>query len=109
MKSVVAIAVLSFVSFLAAAQAGEPASVLQQPTPATITETPAIETAASACAEGQCCTESSCRSSCRNGLFGRTIERTRTVTRAVVEVPVRVVAAPVRVFRAGRCNRCCCR
>lgn len=53
-----------------------------------------------------CTTESSCRSSCRVGFFGRTISRTRTVTQAAVEVPVRVITAPARVFRARR--GCCC-
>lgn len=69
---------------------------------------PTVATEAPACANGTCRTERSCRSSCREGLFGRTIERTREVTRAVVEVPVQVATAPVRVFRARR-GCCCCR
>jgi hypothetical protein len=109
MKSCVAAIVLAFVSSVVlAGDAGEPQSVLKQaPEAATIV----AAAPATACANGTCCTESSCRSSCREGLFGRTIEKTRTVTRAVVEVPVRVVAAPVRVIRAGRGCRgsCCCR
>lgn len=109
MKSCFVAVVLAFVSSVAfAGDAGEPQSVLKQP----VLAAPAIAAApATACAEGTCCTESSCRSSCRAGLFGRTVERTRTVTRAVVEVPVRVVAAPVRVVRAGRACRgsCSCR
>lgn len=103
MKSCFVAVVLAFVSSVAFA--GEPQSVLKQP----VLAAPAIAAApATACAEGTCCTESSCRSSCRAGLFGRTVERTRTVTRAVVEVPVRVVAAPVRVVRAGRACRGSC-
>lgn len=108
MKSCFAAVVLAFVSSVVlAGDAGEPQSVLKQPAaaPAVVAES------APACATGTCCTESSCRSSCRPGLFGRTIERTRTVTRAVVEVPVQVVAAPARMIRAGRACRssCCCR
>jgi hypothetical protein len=106
MKSCFVAVVLAFVSSVAfAGDAGEPQSVLKQPTPAVVAA-PAAD-----CAEGTCCTESSCRSSCRAGLFGRTVERTRTVTRAVVEVPVRVVTAPARVVRAGRACRgnCGCR
>lgn len=103
MKSCFAAVVLAFVSSVAfAGDAGEPKSVLVQPA------APAVVAAAPACAEGTCCTESSCRSSCRAGLFGRTIERTRTVTRAVVEVPVRVVAAPARAVRARGYRGCCC-
>lgn len=70
-------------------------------TPATA---PEITTSAAAtCANGTCCTEKSCRSSCRQGLFGRTVERTREVTRAVVAVPVQAAGVPVRTIRA----RCC--
>lgn len=108
MKSCFTAVVLAFVSSVVlAGDAGEPQSVLKQPAaePAVVVES------APACANGTCRTESTCRGSCRAGLFGRTIERTRTVTRAVVEVPVQVVAAPVRVIRAGRACRgsCCCR
>jgi len=106
MKSCFAAVVLAFVSSVTlAGDAGEPKSVLVQPAaPAVVAD------AAPDCANGTCCTESSCRSSCRAGLFGRTIERTRTVTRAVVEVPVRVVTAPSRVVRARGCRgSCCCR
>ncbi len=109
MKSCFAAVVLAFVSSVSfAGDAGEPQSVLVQPAAAA----PAVAAeAAPACANGTCCTESSCRSSCRNGLFGRTIEKTRTVTRAVVEVPVRVVTAPARVIRTRSCRGprgCCC-
>jgi hypothetical protein len=109
MKSCFFAAVFAVVSSVVlAGDAGEPQSVLTQPAqaaaPAVIVES------APACADGTCCTESSCRSSCRAGLFGRTIERTRTVTRSVVEVPVRVVTAPVRVIRARGCRSgSCCR
>lgn len=106
MKSCFVAVALAFVSSVVlAGDAGEPQSVLAQPTPAVVADS------APACANGSCCTESSCRSSCRAGLFGRTIEKTRTVTRAVVEVPVQVVTAPVRAVRACRsCRGCrCCR
>lgn len=110
MKSLFAAFVLSFVAFVAPVSAGEgPQSVLQQPTPAAAPADAAMVAVAAPCgdcANGVCCAESSSRSSCRAGLFGRTIERTRTVTRAVVEVPVKVVTAPVRVVRARR--GCCC-
>lgn len=79
----------------------EPKSVLAA-APAPVAAVEACDSGAC----GTCCTSSDSRHSCRQGLFGRTIERTRTVTRAVVEVPVRVVAAPARVFRARRA--CCC-
>ena len=112
MKSCFVAVVLAFVSSVAlAGDAGEPQSVLTQP----VVAAPAIAVEpVTACAEGTCCTESSCRSSCRPALFGRTIERTRKVTRATVAVPVAVVAAPVRVVRAGRacrggCSSCGCR
>ncbi|NDD52588.1 hypothetical protein EBZ39_01700 [bacterium] len=102
MKSCFAAVVLAFVSSVAfAGDAGEPKSVLVQPAAPAIAAEPA-------CANGTCCTESSCRGACRAGLFGRTIERTRTVTSAVVEVPVRVVTAPARVVRARGCRGCCC-
>jgi hypothetical protein len=110
MKSCFAAVVLAFVSSVAfAGDAGEPKSVLVQPAAPVV-----VADATPACANGTCRTESSCRGSCRAGLFGRTIEKTRTVTRAVVEVPVAVVAAPVRVVRAGRacrggCSSCGCR
>lgn len=104
MKSCFAAVVLAFVSSVAfAGDAGEPKSVLVQPAAPVV-----VAEAAPACANGTCCTESSCRSSCRAGAFGRTIERTRTVTRSVVEVPVRVVTAPARVVRARACRGCCC-
>jgi hypothetical protein len=95
------VAVCACVSF-----AGEPTPAAAEPQ-SVVVGAPAAAAPATACAAGTCCTEQSCRSSCRQGLFGRTIERTRSVTRAVVEVPVQVVTAPVRVFRARR--GCCCR
>ena len=110
MKSLFAAFVLSFVTvFSVFAGDDGTQSVLQQPADALATapETPFVSAPAVAvCATGNCTTERSSRSSCRAGLFCRTIERTRTVTRAVVEVPVKVVTAPVRVFRARR--GCCC-
>lgn len=54
---------------------------------------------------GETCT--TCRRSCRQGLFGRTIDRTVTASRAVVAAPVRVATAPFRRIRARR--GCCCR
>lgn len=104
-----------FVVFCACtAFAGEPTLATGEPQSVVVSAPAAVEAApASACDGGNCCsganctTERSCRSSCRPGLFGRTIERTRAVTRTAVEVPVRVVAAPVRALR-GRCG-CCCR
>ncbi len=79
-----------------------------QPTAAATSQADIVSAPATVttCENGTCTTERSCRSSCRQGLFGRTIERTREVTRAVVEVPVQVVKAPVRVVRARRgcCN-----
>jgi hypothetical protein len=98
------------VAFCACASfAGEPTPAAPQSvlTAAPAAAEPIVAEPATACANGTCTTERSCRSSCRQGLFGRTIERTREVTRAVVEVPVQVVATPVRVFRARR--GCCCR
>jgi hypothetical protein len=86
---------------------GQPAAV--SPTVATVAPAAAPTVVdAQICTNGTCRTERSCRSSCREGLFGRTIEKTREVTRAVVEVPVQVVKAPVRVVRARR-GFCCCR
>jgi len=108
MKSCFAAVALAFVSSVVlAGDAGEPQSVLQQSAAAPVV----VAEATPSCANGVCRTESTCRGSCRAGLFGRTIERTRTVTRAAVEVPVQVVTAPVRVVRAGRACRgsCGCR
>jgi hypothetical protein len=102
MKSCFFAAVFAVVSSVVlAGDAGEPQSVLVQPA----AEPAVIVASAPACADGTCCTESSCRSSCRAGLFGRTIERTRKVTRTVVAVPVQVVTAPVRAVRGCRCCR----
>lgn len=97
--SALSIVFVSCVAFAGEPTAVEPQSVLAKP--AVVEAAPAA-----ACTEGTCCTSSSCRSACREGLFGRTIERTRTVTRAVVEVPVQVVKAPVRAVRTRRgcCN-----
>lgn len=87
-------------------------SFANEPTPAAAA--PQSVVVADPAAPAEACTAegcTTCRSSCRNGLFGRTITRTREVTReavqAVVVVPARVVTAPVRVFRARR--GCCCR
>lgn len=95
MKSCFVAVALAFVSSaVLAGDASAPQSVLAQPTPAIVAD------AAPACVNG----------SCRAGLFGRTIEKTRTVTRAAVEVPAQVVAAPVRAARACRScrgGRCC--
>lgn len=79
----------------------------QEPTPAPAAQEAQSVLAAPAqdnCAGGTC---SACRHSCRQGLFGRTVDRTVTVTRAVVAAPVRVATAPFRCFRARR--GCCCR
>lgn len=106
MKSCSFAAVFAVVSSVVLA--GEPQSVLTQPVPAAepaVAEPAVIVAAAPVCADGTCCTESSCRSSCRDGLFGRTVERTRKVTRTVVAVPVQVVTAPVRAVRGCRCCR----
>lgn len=101
MKTVFAALIVA--CFACTSFAGEPTPAAAEPQSVVVA---APAPAVTACETGNCCTESSCRQSCRHGLFGRTIERTRTVTRAVVEVPVRVVTAPVRVFRARR--GCCC-
>ena len=104
--------VASFVFALSCAccLAGEESVLVKtsEPTPAVVA---APATDCNACAQGTCCSESSSRATCRPGLFGRTIERTRTVTRAVVEVPVKVVTVPARAVRvrrgccgAGRCQ-----
>lgn len=91
--------------------ASEPQSVLAAKPEAVIATLP--ENAPTANASNVCVGESctTCRSACRDGLFGRTITRSREVTRNVVEaavvVPTRVVTAPVRVFRTRR--GCCCR
>lgn len=90
-------------------------SLANEPTPAAAApQSVVVANAAEPAGDCATCTSescSTCRSACRNGLFGRTITRTREVTRTAVEaavvVPVRVATAPVRVFRARR--GCCCR
>lgn len=109
MKSLFFAFVFSFV-LGACAFGGEELQSVMQPTPAIapMSAPAVVAESVPACNNGTCCSESTCRSSCRDGLFGRTIERTRTVTRAVVAVPAQVIAAPVRVFRSARgCCRCC--
>jgi len=96
---------LSIVFVSCVAFAGEPTVAEPQ---SVLAPKASVEAApAATCTNGTCCTSSSCRSASREGLFGRTVERTRKVTRAVVEVPVQVVAAPVRAVRVRRgcCNR----
>jgi hypothetical protein len=103
------VASFAFALACACCFAGEESVLVNAPEPTTVVAA-APATACTACAQGTCCAESSSRSTCRPGLFGRTIERTRTVTRAVVEVPVKVVTAPARAVRVRRgcCAAGCC-
>jgi len=99
MKSFFAAFVLSFVSFVSTASAGEgPQSVLQQPTVATesVAAVPACEAVvvsqpAVVCASGNCqrayAADTKSTESCRNRLFGGKVVRkvSRTVVRPVRE------------------------
>lgn len=101
---VACVACVSFGNEPTPAAAAPQSVVVAQPA----ADAPAVADDCATCTSESC---STCRSACRNGLFGRTITRTREVTRAAVTaavvVPVRVAAAPVRCFRARR--GCCCR
>ena len=103
------VASFAFALACACCFAGEESVLVNAPEPTPVVVA-APANACNACAQGTCWAASSRRSTCRPGLFGRTIERNRTVTRAVVEVPVKVVTAPARAVRVRRgcCGAGCC-
>lgn len=98
-----------FVAFAACVSlANEPTPVAAVPQSVVVADAvPAVSVPADCCSTESCAV---CQCRCRNGLFGHTVARTRAVTRtavrAAVVVPLRVVAAPFRCFRA---RRGCCR